>query len=96
MCSSDLGMQLTANQLVVLGLTLFLTTKGIGAVPRGSLVIIAGALTQMGVPLEGIAMILGVDQLMDMARTGINMLGHCVATAAVARWEGVELDATGS
>jgi proton glutamate symport protein len=95
-CAQAAGMQFSANQLVVLGLTLFLTTKGIGAVPRGSLVIIAGALTQMGVPLEGIAMILGVDQLMDMARTGINMLGHCVATAAVARWEGVELDATGS
>lgn len=91
-CAQAAGIQLTANQLVVLGLTLFLTTKGIGAVPRGSLVIIAGALTQMGVPLEGIAMILGVDQLMDMARTGINMLGHCVATAAVARWEGVELE----
>ena len=60
--------------------------------PRGSLVIIAGALTQFGIPLEGVAMILGVDQLMDMARTGVNMLGHCVATAAVARWEGVELE----
>ena len=91
-CAQAAGIQLTMNQLVVLTLTLFLTTKGIGAVPRGSLVILAGALTQMGVPLEGVAMILGVDQLMDMARTGINMLGHCVATAAVARWEGVELE----
>ena len=92
-CAQAAGIQLTTNQLLVLTLTLFLTTKGIGAVPRGSLVIIAGGLTQMGVPLEGVAMILGVDQLMDMARTGINMLGHCVATAAVARWEGVELSA---
>ncbi len=86
------GVELTTNQLGVLLLTLLLTTKGIGAVPRGSLVILAGALTQLGIPLEGVAMILGVDQLMDMARTGVNMLGHCVATAAVARWEGVELE----
>ncbi len=93
-CAQAAGIQLTTSQSVVLALTLFLTTKGLGAVPRGSLVLIAGALTQMGVPLEGVAMILGVDQLMDMARTGINMLGHCVATAAVARWEGVELEKT--
>ncbi|MEI9812026.1 MAG: cation:dicarboxylase symporter family transporter [Acidobacteriota bacterium] len=90
-CAQAAGIELTMNQLGVLLLTLLLTTKGIGAVPRGSLVILAGALTQLGIPLEGVAMILGVDQLMDMARTGVNMLGHCVATAAVARWEGIEL-----
>lgn len=91
-CAQAAGIEMTLNQLGVLLLTLLLTTKGIGAVPRGSLVILAGALTQLGIPLEGVAMILGVDQLMDMARTGINMLGHCVATAAVARWEGVQLE----
>ncbi len=91
-CAQAAGIEMTMNQLSVLLLTLLLTTKGIGAVPRGSLVILAGALTQLGIPLEGVAMILGVDQLMDMARTGVNMLGHCVATAAVARWEGVELE----
>jgi len=74
-------------QLGTLFLTLLLTTKGIGAVPRGSLVILAGALTQLGLPLEGVAVILGVDQLMDMARTGVNMIGHCAAATAVARWE---------
>jgi proton glutamate symport protein len=90
-CAQAAGVEMSMNQLGVLVLTLFLTTKGIGAVPRGSLVILAGALTQFGIPLEGVAMILGVDQLMDMARTGVNMVGHCVATAAVARWEGVKL-----
>lgn len=90
-CAQAAGIELSMSQLAVLLLTLFLTTKGIGAVPRGSLVILAGALTQMGVPLEGVAMILGVDQLMDMARTGVNMIGHCAATAAVAQWEKVEL-----
>jgi proton glutamate symport protein len=93
-CAQAAGIELPANQLGVLLLTLLLTTKGIGAVPRGSLVILAGALTQLGIPLEGVAMILGVDQLMDMARTGVNMLSHCVATAAVARWEGVELESS--
>lgn len=90
-CAQAAGIELTMSQLGIMLLTLFLTTKGIGAVPRGSLVILAGALTQMGVPLEGVAMILGVDQLMDMARTGVNMLGHCAATAAVAQWEDAEL-----
>jgi proton glutamate symport protein len=77
-CAQAAGIELTMTQIGVLLLTLFLTTKGIGAVPRGSLVIIAGALTQFGIPLEGVAMILGVDQLMDMA--------------AIARWEGVDLE----
>jgi proton glutamate symport protein len=91
-CAQSAGIELSLNQLSVLFLTLLLTTKGIGAVPRGSLVILAGALTQMGIPLEGVAVILGVDQLMDMARTGTNMLGHCAATATVARWENAKLE----
>jgi proton glutamate symport protein len=91
-CAQAAGIELTMTQIATLLLTLFLTTKGIGAVPRGSLVIIAGALTQFGIPLEGVAMIFGVDQLMDMARTGVNMLGHCASAAAIARWEGVDLD----
>jgi proton glutamate symport protein len=87
------GVVLPTGTLVLMVLTLMLTTKGIGAVPRGSLVILTGALTSFGLPLEGVAMILGVDQLMDMARTSVNMLGHCLATAVVARWEGAKLEA---
>ncbi len=87
------GVPLSLGTLVLMVLTLLLTTKGIGAVPRGSLVILAGTLTSFGLPLEGVAIILGVDQLMDMARTSVNMLGHCLATAAIARWEGVDLAA---
>jgi proton glutamate symport protein len=65
-----------------------LTSKGVAAVPRASLVILSGALAQFGLPLEGIAVILGVDAIMDMARTSVNLLGNCLATAVMARWEG--------
>jgi proton glutamate symport protein len=60
-------------------------------VPRASLVILAGTLATFKLPVEGIAVILGVDTLMDMARTSVNLLGNCLATAVVARWEGVDL-----
>jgi proton glutamate symport protein len=66
-----------------------LTSKGVAAVPRASLVILAGALTQFHLPVEAIAIILGVDTIMDMARTSLNVLGNCLATVVMARWEGV-------
>ena len=56
--------------------------------PRASLVILSGALTMFGLPLEAVAVILGVDAVMDMARTSVNLLGNCLATAVMARWEG--------
>jgi proton glutamate symport protein len=65
-----------------------LSSKGLAAVPRASLVVLAGTLAQFGLPLEGIAVILGVDELMDMARTATNVIGNCLATCVVARWEG--------
>jgi proton glutamate symport protein len=69
-------------------LTLMLTTKGIAAVPRASLVVLSGTLVSFDLPIEGVAIILGVDELMDMARTATNVLGNCLATVVVARWEG--------
>lgn len=72
-------------------LTLMLTSKGVAGVPRASLVILAGTLSTFGLPVEGVALILGVDTVMDMARTSVNLLGNCLATAVVARWEGVDL-----
>jgi proton glutamate symport protein len=78
------------TQLVMM-LTLMLTSKGVAGVPRASLVVLAGTLASFGLPVEGIAVILGVDTLMDMARTSVNVLGNCLATAVVARWEGVQL-----
>jgi proton glutamate symport protein len=80
------------TQLVMM-LTLMLTSKGVAGVPRASLVILAGTLATFNLPVEGIAVILGVDTLMDMARTSVNLLGNCLATAVVARWEGVDLNA---
>ncbi len=84
---------LTIGQQLLIVLTLMLSTKGVAAVPRASLVVLAGTLAQFGLPLEGIAVILGVDELMDMARTATNVIGNCLATAVVARWEGEFNDA---
>ena len=72
-------------------LTLMLTTKGVAAVPRASIVVLSGTLTAFGLPLEGITLILGVDEFMDMARTSVNLLGNCVATVVVSRLEGESL-----
>jgi proton glutamate symport protein len=82
------GVQLSAGQQLSMLFMLMLTTKGVAAVPRASLVILAGALTHYGLPLEGITLILGVDELMDMARTCVNLIGNCLATVVIARWEG--------
>ena len=82
------NIHLSVGQQLLMVLTLMLSTKGIAAVPRASLVVLAGTLAQFGLPLEGIAVILGVDELMDMARTSTNVIGNCLATAVVAKWEG--------
>jgi len=79
---------LTVGQQIALLATLMLSSKGLAAVPRASLVVLAGTLAQFGLPLEGITVILGVDELMDMARTATNVIGNCLATCVVARWEG--------
>jgi proton glutamate symport protein len=82
------GVQMGFGQQLMMMLTLMLTSKGVAAVPRASLVILAGTLTTFNLPLEGIAVILGVDAILDMARTSVNVLGNCLACAVVARWEG--------
>jgi proton glutamate symport protein len=82
------GVDMTIGQQLVMMLTLMLTSKGVAAVPRASLVILSGTLVTFGLPLEGVAVILGVDAFMDMARTSINLLGNCLASAVMARWEG--------
>ncbi len=77
----------SAQQLLMM-LTLMLTSKGVAGVPRASLVILAGTLATFNLPLEGVAVLLGIDAAMDMARTSVNVLGNCLATAVVAKWEG--------
>ncbi len=82
------GVEMTLGTQILMMLTLMLTSKGVAAVPRASLVILSGTLHTFHLPLEGIAVILAVDALMDMARTSVNLLGNCLASAAMARWEG--------
>jgi proton glutamate symport protein len=82
------GIDMPLSQQVLLLLTLMLTSKGLAAVPRSSLVILSATLAQFGLPLQGVALILGVDALMDMARTSVNLLGNCLATVLLARWDG--------
>ena len=82
------GVELTVGQQITMLLTLMLTSKGVAGVPRASLVILAGTLANYNLPLAGITLILGVDELMDMARTMTNVIGNCLATVVVAKWEG--------
>lgn len=82
------GVELSISQQVVMMLTLMLTSKGMAGIPRASQVILAGTLVSFNLPLEGIILIMGVDELMDMARTTVNLVGNCLATAVVGRWEG--------
>ncbi|HEY9868888.1 MAG TPA: cation:dicarboxylase symporter family transporter [Candidatus Obscuribacterales bacterium] len=82
------GIHLDVQTQLLMMLTLMLTSKGVAAVPRASLVILAGTLATFNLPLAGIALILGVDAVMDMARTAVNVLGNCLASVVLARWEG--------
>lgn len=75
------------EQQILMLLTLMLTSKGVAGVPRASLVILLGTLASFGLPVEGVILILGVDELMDMARTAINVIGNCLATVVIAKWE---------
>jgi proton glutamate symport protein len=83
------GVQMTLGQQLVLMLTLMLASKGVAGVPRGALVVLTATLTQFHLPLEGAAILLAIDEIMDMGRTSVNVMGNCIATAVVARWEGV-------
>jgi len=87
------GLHLPLSTQLLMMLTLMLTSKGVANVPRASLVILAATVASFNLPAEGVALIFGVDTLMDMARTSVNMLGNCLAAAVVARWEGVDLNA---
>jgi proton glutamate symport protein len=83
------GIDLTVGQQLVLLFTLMLTSKGVAGVPRGSLVILLGTVSSFGLPAEPVFVILGIDALLDMVRTSINVLGNCLASVVIARWEGV-------
>ncbi len=83
------GLDLTWGEQIVMMLTLMVTSKGVAGVPRAALVVLTATLSTFNLPLEGAAILLGIDQVLDMGRTSVNVLGNCMATAVVARWEGV-------
>jgi proton glutamate symport protein len=82
------GIDLTWKEQLFMVFTLMLTSKGVAGVPRASLVILLGTAVSFGLPLWPIFIILGIDELMDMARTSVNVIGNCLATAVIAKWEG--------
>jgi proton glutamate symport protein len=86
------GIQMTWTQQLVMVFTLMLTSKGVAGVPRASLVILLGTAASFNLPVWPIFIILGIDELMDMARTSVNVIGNCLATAVIARWEGEFVD----
>ena len=64
-----------------------LTSKGVAGVPRASIIVLAGTLTSFNIPIVGVAVLLGIDQILDMGRTTVNLIGNCIATIVIARWE---------
>jgi proton glutamate symport protein len=82
------GIHLSFDRQLLIVFTLMLTSKGVAGVPRASLVILLGTAASFGLPVEPIFIILGIDELMDMARTAVNVIGNCLASAVIARWEG--------
>ena len=82
------GVAMSLGQQLLMMLTLMLTSKGVAGVPRAALVILTGTVASFHLPVEAAALLLGVDVLMDMARTTVNLIGNCLATVVMARWEG--------
>ncbi len=82
------GIELSWSQQLVMMVTLMLTSKGVAGVPRAALVILAATVVQFNLPAAGVALVLGVDALMDMGRTMTNVIGNCLAAVVVAKWEG--------
>jgi len=87
------GITLSLDQQLMILLTLMLTSKGVAGIPRGNFVVLAALFPSFGLPMEGLALLLGVDALIDPVRTSVNVVGHCAAPAVVARWEGAGLAA---
>jgi len=81
------GIHLSIEQQIIMMLALMFTSKGVAAVPRVSLIVLAGTLSSFNYPVIGVAILLGIDQILDMGRTTVNLIGNCVATVVIARWE---------
>jgi proton glutamate symport protein len=81
------GIEMTWGAQLIMVFTLMLTSKGVAGVPRASLVILLGTAASFNLPSEPIFVILAIDSLMDMARTSVNVIGNCLATVVIAKWE---------
>ena len=86
-CAQIAGINLPIEQQIAIMLTLMLTSKGIAGVPRVSLIVLTGTLASFNLPVVGVAILLGIDQILDMGRTTVNLIGNCVATTVIAKWE---------
>lgn len=82
------GMHLSVGEQLIMVFTLMLTSKGVAGVPRAVLVILMGTAASFHIPVTAIMLLLGVDTLLDMGRTAMNVIGNCMAAAVVAKWEG--------
>lgn len=87
-CAQAAGIDMTLGQQLFMMLTIMLTSKGVAGVPRAALVVLSGTVATFGLPLEAVAVLLGIDVIMDMGRTTINLVGNCLASVVMARWEG--------
>jgi len=85
--SQIVGVNLGLQEQIVIMLALMLTSKGVAGVPRVALIVLAGSLASFKIPLLGVAVLLGIDQILDMGRTTVNLIGNCVATLVIAKWE---------
>ncbi len=85
------GIDLSVTSTLLILLTLKLTSKGVAGIPRANFVILTGLFASFGLPLEGLTVLLGIDAIIDMIRTSVNVTGHCVASPVIARWEGAPL-----
>lgn len=82
------GIQMSVGDQITMLLILLITSKGIAGIPRASLVVIAGMLAYFKIPVEGLLLLLGIDQILDMGRAATNVVGNAVATAVISKWEG--------
>ena len=82
------GIEMTVGQQVTMLLILLVTSKGMAGIPRASLVVIAGMLAHFNIPVAGLLLLLGIDQILDMGRSATNVVGNAVATAVISKWEG--------
>ncbi len=87
------GIDMTMGQQITMLLILLITSKGMAGIPRASLVVIAGMLAHFNIPVAGLLLLLGIDQILDMGRSATNVVGNAVATAVISKWEGELRDA---